>query len=54
MVKKKMCPYCGSGNCEESVKRIVKRKANLYPPRAKVSSVWLCYHCGAGETTYGY
>jgi predicted nucleic-acid-binding Zn-ribbon protein len=52
MIKNKVCPRCGSLNCEESTKNIPKQKAHLYPVGAKKVSCYLCYNCGASRITY--
>ena len=41
-ISKKRCPVCGSDNCEEVAKKQIDT-----PKRV----TWLCYNCGAGETT---
>ena len=41
-VSAKICPVCGSSHCEEVVRKEIDT-----PKR----TTWLCYSCGAGETT---
>ena len=43
--KQKVCPECGSKNCEEIIKH------DKHMPKARKRVCWLCYDCGASETT---
>jgi len=52
MIKNKICPRCGSTNCEESINAPKKVLKFLYPERTKKIHCYLCYTCGASETTY--
>ena len=42
--KQKVCPICGSDNCEEI------EKHDKYMPKGKRRVCWLCYDCGASRT----
>ena len=41
VVKPKVCPECGSVNCEEATRLVTKEKAHLYPEGTKKVITWV-------------
>ena len=44
-IKPKTCPVCKPDDCEEATKH------DGFMPKGKKRVCWLCYSCGASQTT---